>query len=482
MSEKFSPALRITDLNDFIAPSQDCIVSLKKLKPRADKSSSENQDKSFLGIKESDTDAVKISLKDCLACSGCITSAETVMLEKQSLDELISHINSDKHVIVSLSPQSRASLAAYFDLTPVQVFRKLTGFFKSLGVKAVYDTSSSRDLSLIECCNEFISRYNQHNLSTGKEYGSTIPMISSACPGWICYAEKTLGSYILPYISSVKSPQQSIGAAIKHHIVQKMGVPAHQVYHVTVMPCYDKKLEAVRDDFVFSMGREEENGNDDMGKKLAEVDSVLTTGEVLDLIQSKLADFKILEEATLDRLLTNVDEEGHLYGVSGGSGGYAETVFRHAAKVLFDKEIEGPLNFKTIRNSDFREVTLEVEGKIVLRFALCYGFRNLQNVVRKIKIGKCDYHFIEVMACPSGCLNGGGQIKPKTGQSAKDVLQLLENVYMQDVRVAEPIENPVVKGLYDEWLGQPGSETARKFMHTEYHPMVKSIASQLHNW
>lgn len=482
MSEKFSAALRLTDLNDFISPSQDCIVSLKKTTA---KPNNNNDDDSLLGkekvnplSKPSNTDVVKISLKDCLACSGCITSAETVMLEKQSLNEFLSHIGSEKAVILSLSPQSRASLASYFDLTPTQVFRKLTTFFKSLGVKAVYDTSCSRDLALIECCNEFVSRYKQYQLTSKK--GCHLPMISSACPGWICYAEKTLGSYILPYISSVKSPQQTIGAAIKHHIVRKMGLMPENVYHVTVMPCYDKKLEAARDDFVFPVGHEGENGREQTN--FAEVDSVLTSGEVLDLIQSKSIDFKTLEEATLDRLLTNVDEEGHLYGVSGGSGGYAELIFRHAAKILFGKEIEGPLDFRTIRNSDFQEVTLQVEGEVVLKFALCYGFRNLQNIVRKIKIGKCDYHFLEVMACPSGCLNGGGQIKPKPGQSAKDMIQLLENVYMQEVKVADPLDNPIAKGLYDEWLGQPGSETARRFMHTEYHPLVKSAAAELHNW
>lgn len=479
MSEKFSAALRLTDLNDFIAPSQDCIVSLKKIKPTNPKVHPQNQETVLLGIKSSSEDPVKISLKDCLACSGCITSAETVMLEKQSLDEFLSHINSEKTVIVSLSPQSRASLAAHFGLTPVQVFGKLTAFFKSLGVKAVYDTSCSRDLSLIECCNEFISRYKQHNVSnTEGEHGSCLPMISSACPGWICYAEKTLGSYVLPYISSVKSPQQTIGAVIKHHIVQQMGILASNVYHVTVMPCYDKKLEAVRDDFEFSVSKENENSGPKL--KVAEVDSVLTTGEVLELIQLKSVDFKNLEEAALDKLLTNVTDEGHLYGVSGGSGGYAETIFRYASKELFGKE--GPIDFKTIRNADFKEVTLTVEGKVVLRFALVYGFRNLQNVVRKIKTGKCEYHYLEVMACPSGCLNGGGQIKRKPGQSAKDVIKLVENVYMQDVKESDPFLNPFVQGLYKEWLGQPGSETARKYMHTEYHPMVKSIAAELHNW
>ncbi|KAJ4975226.1 hypothetical protein NE237_000332 [Protea cynaroides] len=485
MSEKFSPTLRIGDLNDYIAPSQGCIVSLKGLKAttttKQDKI--ENQGKAALPIKPSQTEPVKISLKDCLACSGCITSAETVMLEKQSLVEFLSNLESGKAVIISFSAQSRASLAVHFGLSPLQVFRKLTTFFKSLGAKVIFDISCSRDLSLIEACNEFVTRFKQHHSSDVEGRNLSLPMLSSACPGWICYAEKTLGSYILPYISSVKSPQQAIGAAIKHHICQKMGFKLDNVYHVTVMPCYDKKLEAARDDFVFSVEPQGEDGPEDYASLMVtEVDSVLTTGEVLELIQLKSVDFKALEESPLDRLLTNVDEEGHLYGVNGSSGGYAETIFRFAAKVLFGNEIEGPLDFKTIRNSDFQEINLEVEGKTVLKFALCYGFRNLQNIVRKIKIGKCDYHFLEVMACPSGCLNGGGQIKPKAGQSAKNLIQSLETVYMEDIFVANPFENPLIKDLYEEWLGEPGSEKARRHIHTAYHPMVKSIAADLHNW
>ncbi|KAL5217001.1 hypothetical protein ABZP36_017685 [Zizania latifolia] len=469
-SSRFSPALQASDLNDFIAPSQGCVVSLNKSSSTARRL--QIKQKEIAVNTKPPEEAVKISLKDCLACSGCITSAETVMLEKQSLGDFITHVNSEKAVIVSISPQSRASLAAFFGLSQSQVFRKLTALFKSMGVKAVYDTSCSRDLSLIESCSEFVTRYQQNQLSNNREAGKNLPMLSSACPGWICYAEKTLGSYILPYISSVKSPQQAIGSAIKHHMVGKLGLKPHDVYHVTVMPCYDKKLEAVRDDFVFSVE----------DKDVTEVDSVLTTGEVLDLIQSKSVDFKTLEESPMDRLLTNVDDDGHLYGVSGGSGGYAETVFRYAAHVLFNREIQGPLDFRILRNSDFREVTLEVDGKPVLKFALCYGFRNLQNIVRKIKMGKCEYHFIEVMACPSGCLNGGGQIKPVKGQSAKDLIQLLEGVYMQDVSISNPFENPIAKRLYDEWLGQPGSENAKRYLHTVYHPMVKSMASQLQNW
>lgn len=299
-------------------------------------------------------------------------------------------------------------------------------------------------------------------------------MISSACPGWICYAEKTLGSYILPFISSVKSPQQIIGAVLKNFVYQKLDIRPEEIYHVTVMPCYDKKLEASRDDFKFNV--------DGDGEEIKEVDSVLTTREILELIQSKAIDFKALEESSLDKLLTNIDDEEHLYGVPGSSGGYAETVFRFAAKILFGREVDNPLKFNIIKNSDFQEVSLEVEGKTVLKFALCYGFRNLQNVVRKIKMGKCDYHFLEIMACPSGCLNGGGQIKPNPGQSGKELIQMLEKAHMENVLVANPSENPIIKRLYEEWLGYPGSEKAKRYLHTEYHPIVKSITSQLQNW
>ncbi|KAI4303555.1 hypothetical protein MLD38_039166 [Melastoma candidum] len=479
MSEKFSATLRIGDLNDFIAPSQACIVSVKGLAKSAGSASAPK-----LGSPEVSVDPrnqvkaaepVKISLKDCLACSGCITSAETVMLEKQSLDEFISNIDKGKAVIVSVSPQSRASLAVHFGLTPLQVLRKLTTLFKTLGVKAVFDTSCSRDITLIESCNEFLRRYKE-NKSSGAD---SLPVLASACPGWICYAEKTLGSFILPYISTVKSPQQTMGAVVKHHLAKLMDLRVDEVYHVSVMPCYDKKLEAVRDDFSFQFDSPRDASE---VVTLTEVDSVLTSGEVLDLIQLKEVDFKGLEESQLDTLMTNVDQHGNLYGVCGSSGGYAETIFRYAAKELFNLDVKGPLDFKIIRNADLQEVTLDVDGKIVLKFALCYGFRNLQNVVRKIKSGKCDYDFVEVMACPSGCLNGGGQIKPGAGQTAKDLIQVLETIYMEKVYVADPFENPRVRKLYEEWLEQPGSKKAKKYMHTEYHPIVKSITSELHNW
>ncbi|XP_024524681.1 protein NAR1 [Selaginella moellendorffii] len=464
----FSTALKLADLNDFIAPSQACVVSLNSKKIEDDGGSVKIHSRVPSSFDQTKNVAVekpvKVTLHDCLACSGCITSAETVMLEHQSIEEFLNRLSdSGKSVIVSLSPQSRASLAAYYGLSQLQVFRKLTGFLKSLGVKAVFDTSCSRDLSLIESCVEFVNRYKERQL----------PVVTSACPGWICYAEKTLDAEILPYISRVKSPQQAMGAVLKRHACYALGLRPEDVYHVTVMPCYDKKLEASRDDFIFAV----ENG----ASGLAEVDSVLTSGEILDLLQSRDIDFMSLEEQPLDKLLTNVDEQGHLYGVPGGSGGYAECVFKYAAKHLFGAEPDR-VEFQVVRNADFREVKLEVDGEVRLKFALAYGFRNIQNLVRKIRLKKCEYQYVEIMACPSGCLNGGGQIKPKEGQSAKELIQNLESAYLQEVEMKDPFDNPIVKSLYDSWLGEPASLSSKRVLSTEYHHREKNVTSQLANW
>eukprot|EP00850_Spirogloea_muscicola_P003801 SM000015S01301 [mRNA] locus=s15:1147765:1152150:+ [translate_table: standard] len=518
MADRFSGALRVADLNDFIAPSQACVVSLKGHKlqpggaPKLDLSDVEVQiqaksPSSFLQAKPVENgEAVKVTLHDCLACSGCITSAETIMLEQQSTDEFMSKLQAgDKAVIVSLSPQTRASLAVYYEVTALQAFRKLTTYLKSLGVRAVFDTSCSRDLVLLEASEEFVARYRDSHPpedvedckpSTSGRSGR-LPMLASACPGWICYAEKTHGSYILPYISSAKSPQQAMGTILKRHMCYTLGLRPEQVYHVTVMPCYDKKLEASRDDFVFAV--------DDASGDCSETDCVLTSGEMLELLevvvehqaskfkaaanknfprmlQKQGVDFKQLEESPLDRLVTNVDEDGHLYGARGGSGGYAESIFRYAAKVLFGRGVAEPVEFRTVRSVDFKEVFLKVDGKTVLRFAIANGFRNIQTLVRKLKSGRCEYDFVEVMACPGGCLNGGGQIKPRKGQSAKNVLQQLETAYLQEVDVKDPAENRVVQSLYATWLGHPFSPRARELMHTQYHRRDKSVTSQISNW
>lgn len=293
-------------------------------------------------------------------------------------------------------------------------------------------------------------------------------MLASSCPGWVCYAEKTHGDHILPYISTTKSPQAVMGTLVKRYLAPKMGKSPDKVYHITCMPCFDKKLEASRDDFTIE-------GDDE---PIRETDLVLASNEIVELLRRTETDFVALDEAPIDPLFTNVEfnqnGEPVLLGISGGSGGYLEVILRHAAKVLFGRDLpeDQPLKYVEGRNSDFRETWLENEkGEKVLRFAQAYGFRNIQNIVRKMKQRRNNadgYHFVEVMACPSGCLNGGGQIPPKPGEKGRELLHRVTDIYHNPKEVSRhhPSKDDAVRRIYDEWIRQIGT---KEVLHTQYH-------------
>ncbi|XP_060696341.1 cytosolic Fe-S cluster assembly factor narfl isoform X1 [Hemiscyllium ocellatum] len=468
MVSQFSGVLQLTDLDDFITPSQECVKPVKvEKKPgktsgiiRIEDDGSYIQLNQDGGIKK--LEKAKITLNDCLACSGCITSAESVLITQQSHEELYKVLNQNKvpgseHqklVVVSVCPQSRASLAARYKLQVTDTARRLTAFFKNLGVHYVFDTTFSRNFSLLESQREFVQRFQRQ-----KEDSKALPMLASACPGWICYAEKTHGSYIIPYISTTKSPQQVMGSLIKDYFAKQQNVMPDQIYHVTVMPCYDKKLEASREDF-FS----EDNHTRD-------VDCVITSGEVLKMLEQEGLSLTNVDPVPLDTML-NSEADAEVTGHSGGgSGGYLEHVFKHAAKELFGIDVH-EITYKTLRNKDFQEVTLERDGSVLLRFALAYGFRNIQNLVQKLKRKKLTYHYVEVMACPSGCLNGGGQIRAEGPESSKDLLQQVEELYTS-VKVQAPEANESVKKLYEQWLEGADSSKSLKMLHTQYHAVEK---------
>ncbi|NXG83383.1 NARFL factor, partial [Stercorarius parasiticus] len=402
----------------------------------------------------------KITLNDCLACSGCITSAESVLITQQSHEELCKMLNFNKTaapnerklVVVSVSPQSRASLAARCKMGVLETAKKLTAFLKS--VHYVFDTTFSRNFSLLESQQEFVKRFRKQS-----EDKKALPMLASACPGWICYAEKTHGSFIIPYISTTKSPQQVMGSLIKGHFAEQQHLTPDQIYHVTVMPCYDKKLEASRPDF-FSQEYQ-----------TRDVDCVITTGEVLKLLEQEGVSLSDVDPAPLDAMFSSAAEEELTGHSGGGSGGYLEHIYKHAAKELFGIQVD-TIQYKPLKNKDFQEVTLEKDGVILLQFALAYGFRNIQNLVQKLKRGKSPYHYVEVMACPSGCLNGGGQIK-LGGESSKDQLQQVERLY-ESLKTEIPEKNRTVNELYEQWLGGAESEKAAKALHTEYHAVEKT--------
>ncbi|KAM7372046.1 hypothetical protein PAMP_009242 [Pampus punctatissimus] len=476
MASQFSGVLQLTDLDDFITPSQECIKPVKVEKKQG-KSLAKIQiedDGSYVQVNQDGgkqkLEKAKITLNDCLACSGCITSAESVLITQQSHEELFKVLNNNKAseteqkvVVVSVSPQSRASLAARYGLSSSEAGRRLTSFFKSLGVHHVFDTSFSRTFSLLESQREFVERFQRK-----EQDKKTLPMLTSACPGWICYAEKTHGEFVLPYVSTTRSPQQMMGSLVKGYFAEQRGLTPQQIYHVTVMPCPDKKLEASRSDFYLNKA------------ETREVDCVLTSGEVLKMLEEKNVPLNDVQPVPLDTMFSSVTGDEFLTHAGSGSGGYLHHVFTYAAKQLFGEEVK-ELTYKTLRNKDFQEVTLEKDGVVVLSFASTYGFRNIQNLVQKLKRGKSPYHFVEVMACPSGCLNGGGQIKALPGENQKELLQKVEELYKAEHPQA-PEDDTHVAELYQSWLHTVGKERARELLHTQYHTVEKMTNGLAMKW
>ncbi|KAL8561225.1 hypothetical protein ACOMHN_024481 [Nucella lapillus] len=424
---------------------------------------------------ETKLEKAKITLNDCLACSGCITSAESVLITQQSQEELYKVLLKNKQlveagnaveamtVVVSVSPQARASLAAQHQLTMEATAAKLTGFMKRLGVHYVFDTNFARNFSLIESGHEFIRRFYDSETNP-----KAFPMLASACPGWVCYAEKTHGSYILPYISTTRSPQQVMGALVKDYLASAIGQSPASIYHVTVMPCFDKKLEASRADFHSDL------------HKTGDVDCVITSIEVAAMLEKEGVSLADVEDMPINTQLSH-HSDGHLASHSGGgSGGYLEHIARHAVQELHQSQLTD-INYRVLRNQDFKEVLIEAEGKPTLKMALAYGFRNIQNIVQKIKRKKCDYHFVEIMACPSGCNNGGAQVRPEGEETVKERAGKVEALYASQPPLA-PQESTAVQTLYKEWLGGVGSLKAQDMLHTSYHEVEKMTNALAIKW
>ncbi|XP_052866052.1 probable cytosolic Fe-S cluster assembly factor AGAP009023 isoform X1 [Anopheles cruzii] len=467
---RFSSALQLTDLDDFITPSQECIkpVKIDTNKSKTGAKITIQEDGSYVqestsGIQK--LEKVEITLADCLACSGCITSAEGVLISQQSQEELLRVMNANnlaklnnqldeiKFVVFTVSQQPILSLARKYNLTPEDTFEHIAGYFKKLGADMVVDTKIADDLALIESRNEFVERYNTNR--------KTLPMLASSCPGWVCYAEKTHGNFILPYISTTRSPQQIMGMLVKQYLAKLIGTTSDRIYHATVMPCYDKKLEASREDF-FS---EVENSRD--------VDCVITSIEIEQMLESLgLHTLQLIDRCPVDWPWPMARPPAFVWShESSGSGGYSEHIFKYAARKLFNIHVES-VEFKPLRNNDMREAILEQNGEVLLRFAIANGFRNIQNMVQKLKRGKNTYDYVEIMACPSGCLNGGAQIRPADGKTARELTADLEMMYRL-LPQSNP-ENESVEHLYTTFLDNDGDNNKRKnLLHTSYHQIEK---------
>ncbi|KWU45105.1 iron hydrogenase, partial [Rhodotorula sp. JG-1b] len=449
------PSQTLADLSDYLAPSQACIKPVTYVPD--EKAEVNELDKPAVaaavrGVLGKKLKKAEITLNDCLACSGCITSAESVLVSLQSHEEVYRVLREQLELvpIASISPQSVASLAALYDLTLDEAMRGLRRFFRqSLGFRLVFDTTFPRALSLLESRAELHERRSHFYASPTPNLPSILS--ASACPGWICYAEKTHGD-LLPFVSGVKSPQAVAGVLVKGNVVAgRLGLRPDQIYHVAVMPCYDKKLEASRPDFATAHPAPSTSTSTEP-VSVRDVDLVLTTGEVAKMLSEKGLSLRDLGAGSADATeagLYDGAEEATFFPfsqlldppVGTSSGSYVQAAL---STLLDPPSTSSPsssrspvltsadwpylrLSSKLVRNDDYVEFTLrrvstayspatshpdqpEDEGTVIARAAKCYGFRNLQNVVRKIS--REAGIFIEVMACPSGCVNGGGQVPP----------------------------------------------------------------------
>ena len=400
-----------------------------------------------------------ITLNDCLACSGCVTSAETVLIEQQSEQQLLRVLRENaalaeserRTVVASLAPAAVASLAATQGLEAPAAAAHLSGYLRQLGVQFVFDVGLARALSLAEAEDEMVERLSRR----GESDAAPLPLLASACPGFICYAEKTHGKLLLPHISRVRSPQQVAGALLKRSWAQQRGAAPDRVYHVALMPCFDKKLEAARDDFRAADGQD--------------VDCVITPLELERLLEAEDTRLASAPAAPLDRLMEAPELLVH---PGSGSGGYAEHVLRGAGRRLFGVD-PGPVEFRPGRNPDLLEAELTVEGEVKLRVAIANGFRNIQNLVQKLKRRRCPYDYVEVMACPGGCVNGGAQCRPPPELDARAHLAEVRRLYAA---------LPAAEGDASDAVRRVRETVDKELLHTEYHAIESDTGALNIKW
>ncbi|MBE6932087.1 MAG: 2Fe-2S iron-sulfur cluster binding domain-containing protein [Ruminococcaceae bacterium] len=383
----------------------------------------------------------------CVACGQCINVCPTGALhEKESIDDVLAAIaDPTKYVVVQTAPAVRAALGECFGL-PIgtNVEGKMVAALRRLGFDRVFDTDFSADLTIMEEANEFIERVQN---------GGKLPLITSCSPGWIKYCEHYFPEMI-DNLSSCKSPQQMLGAVIKTYFAETMGIDPKNIVSVSVMPCTAKKFE---------IGRDDQNA-----AGVADVDYALTTRELGRMIEKVGIRFLDLPDEEYDSPL---GEDTGAAVIFGATGGVMEAALRTAVETLTGKELES-VDFHEVRGlAGIKEATYNVNGMDV-NVAVASGLKNAHDLLMRVQNGEANYHFIEIMACPGGCINGGGQPQqPASVRNFEDIRAKRAKV-LYDQDAAMPLrkshENPAIQKLYAEYFGKPGSHKAHEYLHTTY--------------
>ena len=383
----------------------------------------------------------------CVYCGQCIAVCPTGALrEKDSTEDVLAALaDPDKHVVVQTAPSVRAALGEEFGY-PIgtDVEGKMAAALRRLGFEKVFDTDFGADLTIMEEAHEFLDRVQN---------GGVLPMITSCSPGWVKYCEHYYPD-LLGHLSSCKSPQQMFGAVTKTYYAQKMGWDPKDIVCVSVMPCTAKKFE---------IGRPDQSA-----AGVPDVDIAITTRELARLIKRCCIHFANLPDEGFDDPLGESTGAGVIFGATGG---VMEAALRTAVETLTGEEL-GSLDFKEVRGTEgIKEAVYTVNGMDV-KVAVASGLSNARVIMDKIRSGEADYHFIEIMACPGGCVNGGGQPQvPAEVRNFQDIRALRAQVlYKNDAnkQVRKSHENESIKKLYAEYLGEPGSHKAHELLHTTY--------------
>lgn len=381
----------------------------------------------------------------CVSCGQCIAVCPTgAISEKDNTSEVFAAIaDPSKHVIVQTAPAVRAGLGEAFGL-PIgtNVEGKMAAALRRLGFDKVFDTDFGADLTIMEEATEFIDRVQN---------GGKLPLITSCSPGWVKYCEHYFPD-ITENLSSCKSPQQMFGAVAKTYYAEKMGIDAKDIVMVSIMPCTAKKFE---------IGRDDQNA-----AGVPDVDIALTTRELARMIERAGIQFLALEDEKFDEPLGISTGAGVIFGATGG---VMEAALRTAVYTLTGADA---VDFPEVRGTEgIKEATYKV-GDMDVKVAVASGLANAKELLNKVKNGEADYHFIEIMGCPGGCVNGGGQPQqPASVRNFTDIRALrAKALYDIDASMAvrKSHENPAVKALYDEYLEKPGSHKAHELLHTTY--------------
>ena len=389
------------------------------------------------------------SLNDvnCTFCGQCIEACPVGALkEKDSTADVWKALrDEDKYVVVQTAPAVRVALGEEFGMEiGTNVKGKMVTSLRHLGFDKVFDTNTGADFTIMEEGTEFLDRFQK---------GGTLPMITSCSPGWVRYMELNYPE-LIPNLSTCKSPHQMFGALIKSYYAEKMEIDPVKIYVVSVMPCIAKKFERTRDDM--------------QGAGYDDVDAVITTRELARMIKQAHIDFVNLEDSNFDDPMGEATGAAAIFGTTGG---VMEAALRTVQEKVTGNHFE-KLEYEPIRGSEgIKRATVNMNGTDV-KVVVASGLKNAQVIMEEIKSGKADYQFVEIMACPGGCVMGGGQpIRTSKERASIDIRgKRASALYTIDEKstIRKSHENPVLQKIYEEYLGEAGGHKAHELLHTSY--------------